>query len=70
MKICVCFQTQIYSNKQSTVGKWKMLKWRNRSTETKLTEVSKQKYGNYSTEVKREAAYRCLVPLLTHKCVC
>ena len=32
------------------------------------TKVLKWKYGNLNTEVRRKAAYQCLVPLLTHDC--
>ena len=44
---------------QLQMGKWKMLKCGNGSTEM---EVWKWKYGNGSTEVRRKAAYRYLVP--------
>ena len=40
-------------------GQKENLKCGNRSTET---EVRKPKYGNQSTEVRRKAAYQCLVP--------
>ena len=42
-------------------GNWKILKRGNRSMKTEVT-VQKWNYGNEITEVRRKAAYWCLVP--------
>ena len=57
------------------LGKWKMMKYGNRSMETEVrkqkcgTKVWKQKYGNRSMEVRKKAAHQCLVPTDSRLCL-